>query len=411
MTSAPVLGTRLRATTVEVPAERWDDLARRRAGGLLFERDGTGLAAAGEALRIPLPGGVADPAAAGLVADTLSGIDSDDRVGRPGCGPVALGALPFDRHAPTSLVVPARLVGRAADGATWETVVGDDRDPWPALAPVDQPTAFSLRSVRSHQVWCEAVAAAVARIEAGELDKVVLAREVLVEANRPLSVPAILERLASLYPSCTTFSVDGFVGASPERLVRRTGDEVSAQPLAGTVARSGNPETDDRLAAGLMASAKDRREHAFLADFVADTLRPLCDHIDVPTVPSILALRNVSHLATRITGRLAAPAPSALALAGVLHPTPAVGGLPRQAALTVIAEIEGLERDRYAGPVGWVDARGDGEFVVGIRSAHVDGSRARLITGNGIVAGSDPAAELQETQLKLQALLAAVVRP
>jgi menaquinone-specific isochorismate synthase len=263
-------------------------------------------------------------------------------------------------------------------------------------------------------VWGAAVADAVAAIGRGDVDKVVLARAVEVTADGPLVVADVLRRLIALFPSCTTFSIDHFVGASPELLVGRSDEDIHCRPLAGTVARSGDPDTDARLAAGLLASAKNRREHAFVVDRVTQLLSPLCDDLDAPSEPVIMQLRNVAHLATPIHGRLSGPAsarPSALALAALLHPTPAVAGTPTDAALDLIAELEGEPRGRYAGPVGWVDADGDGEWVVGIRSAEIDGPRARLMSGVGVVAGSDVDAELAETQLKLQALLAAIVRP
>jgi menaquinone-specific isochorismate synthase len=168
------------------------------------------------------------------------------------------------------------------------------------------------------------------------------------------------------------------------------------------------------LAAGLLASAKERAEHRFVVDDVASGLAPLCQRLDVPDQPSIVPLRNVSHLGTQVSGQLAGPPtawPTALDLAATLHPTAAVGGTPRAAALDWLARREGFDRGPYAGPVGWVDARGDGEWMVGIRSALVQGTTARLYAGVGIVADSDPVAELAETQLKLQALLAALVRP
>jgi menaquinone-specific isochorismate synthase len=265
--------------------------------------------------------------------------------------------------------------------------------------------------VPGHDEWCASVTEAVARIEAGDVEKVVLARAVEVEADGPLVVPEIVRRLRVLFPSCMVFSVDGFVGASPELLVARLGLDVRSQPLAGTVARSGDPRTDERLARQLLASHKDRHEHRLVVDAVASTLRPVCDRLDIPSTPAIVPLRNVAHLGTTIRGRLATPAPSALSIARRLHPTPAVAGTPTIAALSLLSMLEGSPRGHYAGPVGWVDGRGNGEWAVGIRSAEVTGNRARLMSGVGIVAGSDPDDELAETQLKLQALLAAIVRP
>jgi len=202
--------------------------------------------------------------------------------------------------------------------------------------------------------------------------------------------------------------------------VLRSGREVLSHPLAGTVARSGDEATDSALLAGLLASAKDRREHQLVVDAIVQRLRPLCAELEVPPEPSVLALRNVSHLATLLRGSLAVAEqdegnggalPSSLDLAALLQPTPAVGGHPTAAALQWQRANEGFDRGCYAGPVGWVDSRGDGLWVLGLRSAMVSGQYASLYAGNGIVAGSGPEAELAETQLKLQALLAALVRP
>ena len=187
---------------------------------------------------------------------------------------------------------------------------------------------------------------------------------------------------------------------------------MESHPLAGTVARSGDAHGDQVLVAGMMGSDKIRREHRVVVEAIAAALAPVCTEVDVPAVPSVLGLRNVSHLATYISGRLeAADRPSALELAARIHPTPAVGGSPTEDAIRYIHKVEGFDRGRYAGPVGWMDANGDGCFALGIRGAEVDGSTARIFAGNGIVAGSDPVEELGETQLKLQALLAALVRP
>ena len=388
--------------------------------GLLFSREGAGLAARGEALRLELPHGLAEPGAAAFVQHALDSISCDDEVGLAGCGPIAVCALPFDPTAPAILTVPSTTVGRTADGRTWITSIGPaDRretrarlEALPTVAPgARPPDGFTLISPMSHEDWCGLVEDTVAEIRAGRFEKVVLARQIEVLANRPILVADILDRLRSLYPACTVFSIDGFVGASPELLVRRTGNRVSSHPLAGTVPRSGDPEADARLTAGLMASVKDRHEHRVVIDVVANQLRPLCQSLDVPDAPSIVPLRNVSHLGTLIEGTLRDPAPTALELCARLHPTPAVAGMPRDAAIDYIKAVEGFDRGRYAGAVGWVDARGNGEFVVGIRCAELDGARARFYAGNGVVGDSSPEAELAETQLKLQALLAAVVRP
>lgn len=393
----------LTARTVAVAAGDVDLLAFAGDDGVLFEREGAGLAGRGVALRL-------DPATA---MNALTAMGSVDEVGRPGCGPVAIGALPFRGDGAGSLVVPRVVLGRAPDGTAWRTTVEDGR-PLPGPGTPKRrhpPDEFRLTAARPHDEWLDVIATAVDAISAGRLHKVVLARVVLVEANRPILPVDVLGRLRSLYPSCMLFSVEGFVGASPELLVARSGDGVRSQPMAGTIPRSGDPAVDARLAAGLMASAKDRREHAMVVDAVAATLTPHCSSLDVPAEPSIVPLRNVSHLGTVLAGRLAPGSPSALGMATLLHPTPAVAGTPTEEALAYIDECEGLDRGRFAGPVGWVDSRGDGEFAVGVRSAELDGRWARLFAGVGVVADSVPEAELAETQLKLQALLAAVVRP
>lgn len=412
------------ARTFALPADHarsLDLLAFAGDDGLLFVREGVGLAARGSALRIELPHGTSDT---GHVRSVLRAIRSDDALHRSGSGPVAMGALAFDRNAPGHLVVPEVLVAKSSDGTAWCTTVAPMDGPPPPLPPLVSerrprwsPHGFDLHSSFSHEDWCDAVAAAVQRIRDGALHKVVLARAVDVVATNDLVVSDILGRLQMLFPSCMVFSMEGFVGASPELLVSRKGSQVKAHPLAGTVARSGDPETDAKLAAGLLASPKDRWEHSLVIDAIADVLRPLCDELDVPGTPSIVPLRNVSHLGTVISGSLHAAgvadgsARTALEFVGALHPTPAVGGAPTDTALALIGELERDDRGTYAGPVGWVDAAGNGEWAVGLRSARIDGNRARMFAGVGIVNDSEPLAELTETQLKLQALLSAVVRP
>ncbi|HVF33472.1 MAG TPA: isochorismate synthase [Acidimicrobiales bacterium] len=389
-------------TTVELdPAAPVDLVTFAGPSGYVFEQEGHGLAGRGVARRIELPDGLDGDLS--VVADALEGLD----------GAVALGALPFDRSAPATLVVPAELVRRDVDGRQWCTTVGPGLDEQPAPGPATSllPDGFTLTSPRTHGEWQRTIADAVDAITAGDLEKVVVAREVLVVANRPIVVPDVLERLRALYPACVVFSVDGFIGASPELLVERRGRAVRSHPLAGTFPRSGDPHADERLAAELVASRKDQREHRFVIEEIERVLRPRCTSLDVPAAPTIMPLRNVLHLGTEIAGRLAAPAPTALELVAALHPTPAVAGTPTDRALAWLDAHEGLARGRYAGPVGWMDGNGDGMFAIGIRSAEISGPAARLFAGVGVVEGSDPRRELVETQLKLQAILAAVVRP
>jgi menaquinone-specific isochorismate synthase len=312
-------------------------------------------------------------------------------------------------------VVPEVVVGRR-DGAAWVTTVGDRSPDLVAVPEDDDAGTGRLRYADGGldpASWCSAVATAVRRIRAGDLEKVVLARDLLVTSDVPLEPRRLLHRLAARFPDCWTFSADGLLGATPELLLRRRGRELSSRVLAGTAPRGAGAE-DERLAAALLGSAKDRGEHALAVDSLVATLRPWCSSLDVPAEPSLLTLANVRHLATDIrgvqrrTGRRGGA--GLLDLVGAVHPTAAVGGTPTDAAVALIAEVEGMDRGRYAGPVGWLDARGDGEFGLALRCAEVapDGAWARLFAGCGIVADSDPAAELAETQAKFAAVQAAL---
>ena len=379
--------------------------------GYLFRTEHGGVAGTGEALRIELPNGLSDPESVAAVTEILAAIPTDGA----GPGPVAIGALPFDPDAPGHLVVPTRMVVRDGERAWFTTVAPAGtapEDPPSALTGLQPPDEFRLVPTMTHAEWKDVIAAAVEVLDRGDMEKVVLARRIDIEANRPFVISDVLERLSSLYPSCMLYSIDGFIGASPELLMCRTGTRIESHPLAGTVARSGDVHGDEVLVGRLMNSPKIRHEHRVVVDAIAAALEPVCASIEVPDEPSVLGLRNVSHLATHITGRLAPDQSlSALQLAARIHPTPAVGGRPATEATEYLQKVEGFERGHYAGPVGWMDAGGDGCFALGIRCAEVSGSTASLFAGNGIVSGSDPAEELAETQLKLQALLAALVRP
>ena len=417
--------SQLQSVTRRLPesqAKELDLLAFAGDDGLLFMHDGVGLSARGSVLTIEMPEGTS---AVNHVETILRALHTDDALMRAGTGPVAFGALPYLPGEPGTLTIPAVIVAKSGDGSAWCTQIGpkNEASEWTMaefVAPRKQrwsPHGFDLHSSVTHEQWCSTIALAVQRIKAGELEKVVLARSVDVVATDDFVVGDILSRLHALFPSCMVFSVNGFIGASPELLVSRKGSALRAHPLAGTIARSGDSETDAKLAANLLASAKDRWEHSLVLGTFQELLGPLCDELDIPSTPSIVSLRNVSHLGTLITGSLRArdvadgKALSALQLAGLLNPTAAVGGVPTAAAIACQRELEPEPRGTYAGPVGWVDAAGNGEWAVGLRSARIEGNRARMFAGGGIVADSDPMSELVETQLKLQALLAAVVRP
>jgi menaquinone-specific isochorismate synthase len=414
-----------------------DSLARWRLraheAGRVIERDGLMVLGFGTAASMGLSGGLTDPSSLELAVRELAAIPALEPAS-PGEDPMtpvplALGALPFDRRGDGVLVVPELTVLSASGRARVVMLVGSQErvgelienhesgtlPALPSQGDLAPPDEFRLASARPHHDFLNRVRAALAEIKSGRLDKVVLAREVTVHANRALRQADLVGRLRALHPSCATFAIDGFIGASPELLISRRGAEIASQPLAGTAARSGDLDTDRRAEKALLASAKERSEHRVVVDTIASALAPVVEHLEVPKEPTIFELRNVSHLGTLVTGMLAkrdgGSWPSALELVGLLHPTPAVAGTPVDLAIEYLAKLEEIDRDRYAGPVGWVDANGDGEWHLGIRSAIVAGSSARLFAGVGIVADSDPEAELAETQLKLQAFLAAAVRP
>jgi menaquinone-specific isochorismate synthase len=366
----------------------------------------------GEALRIELPAPWPDHV--GRVAEVLSSLPTEGR-GPLGSGPIAFGSLPYDRTAPASLVVPRVVHGRTSDGERWTTATSEE--PLGELmatielrAAPSEPPSVTVASVRRIEEWMLAVRVATKRIAAGELTKVVLARELVATSNEPFDVAELYRRTRDAAPHALCFCVDGHVGATPELLVSRMGDVVRAQPMAGTTPRTGEPEADQRRAGELLGSQKNRVEHQITIDMVHDTLLPWCSYLDAEPEPSVVAAGPVQHLATLVEGRLSHPAPSVLDLVAALHPTPAVGGWPREAALAVQAELEGADRGRYAGPVGWVDADGNGAWGVGIRGVQVTGATARLFAGVGVVADSDPEAELEETRAKAQAVLGTLIR-
>jgi len=245
------------------------------------------------------------------------------------------------------------------------------------------------------------VADAVHRINAGALEKVVLARDLVATAAAPIDVRWPLARLSETYPMCWTFHVDGMFGATPEMLVRRERGLVTSRVLAGTIRRTGDDGRDLTLAATLARSSKDLEEHEYAVRSVADALEPHCSSMNVPEAPFVLHLPNVMHLASDVAGVIHdATTVSSLQLAASLHPSAAVGGTPTVDAVRLIAEIEGMDRGRYAGPVGWMDTTGDGEWGIALRSAEISGDTVRLFAGCGIVADSDPEAELAEAQAK-----------
>jgi isochorismate synthase len=354
-----------------------------------------------------------------------------------GAGPVWVGGFAFDPEGggtspwsslpPASLVLPELSLCRSG-GETFLTVnavvhPGDDLDekvaaltarlaglrdePLPLLDP--HPTGrVEIESVRTPAEFEGTISAATERIGRGEMSKVVLAREVLVNAAAAHDPAALFGAMREQFGSCFCFCCGtpeaAFVGASPELLVRRAGASVSTVALAGSIRRSSDPAVDDHLGEQLLRSDKDRHEHEIVAERIARALRPHAVWVETAPEPGIVKVANIQHLATPLLAQLAEPR-SAVELAGMLHPTPAVGGEPAGASAVAIAELEQMDRGWYAGPVGWMDATEDGEFCVALRSALLRDREAHLYAGVGVVAASDPAAELTETEIKLGALL------
>jgi menaquinone-specific isochorismate synthase len=384
----------LHAVTREIDGPG-DVLSSLGPDGVAWLHDGASFATAGTVAHVR-----ADDAVA-----LLASVDHDPDPRLPGAGPRAVGALAFDPEARTELVVPARIVGRTADGRGWVTELGDGRHIDAAPAVDDGPSRFTVSARMSKGAWRAAVLDALGDIESGELVKVVLSRAVEVIADRPFDRRAILTRLRAQQPGCFVYAAGGMVGASPELLLARSGSTVVSRPLAGT-AILGDHDIEE-----LRVSAKNMWEHRLVVDEITTVLEKLCEHLDAASEPEVDAFTDVAHLATPIYGTLREPAPDAIAIVRALHPTPAVAGTPTATALASIARLEPDPRGRYAGPVGWVDANGDGEWAMALRGAALDGPGALLHAGAGIVAGSDPDAEWSETEAKLQPMLAALIRP
>jgi menaquinone-specific isochorismate synthase len=394
----------LAVTTVGV-ADPGDLLARLPGPAVsAWVRQGDGLVGWGEAARLTIPAGT-DRFAAGekWLAELFDSARVADDLGLPGSGLVAFGSFTFDPASDGSvLVVPQTVLGRRAGAAWLTTVTGSGVRLAPPATPLVPPgeLRWSDGSLTALE-WERAVAAAVARIKAGELRKVVLARDLLAFATENIDLRVLLSRLAARSPDCYAFACAGLVGATPELLIRREGREVSSLVLAGTMARGGSTAEDEALSEALLNSAKNAEEHRYSVESVRDLLTPLCAELHIDAQPFLLRMADYQHLATGVSGVLAREA-SALALAASLHPTAAICGTPTESALELIRDTEGMDRGRYSGPVGWVDARGNGEWGIALRCGEVDGRRARLFAGNGIVAGSQPDVELAETETKFR---------
>jgi len=429
--------------TATGPAAGSDLLAAWRPGGFLMERGGAGVMAAGELHRLEIASGPGQVRrAAGLAEAALSAAGTDLAV--------VTGALPFRGDARAELVIPERVIVTSmaprdldlgAAGASRPS--GDARGSLarlgsgPPEAPIrpshggerfgghpnarsgslprgphQPPSPLRWRAEPSAAGYAQMVAEAIGRIRAGELEKVVLTRS-LVATNPGLDLAVLLAELRRRDPDCHLFAAPAagggaFVGATPETLVRREGARVLSVPLAGTAPRSSDPDEDRRLGDALLGSAKDRHEHAAVVEAIADALAPHCSELRVDPQPCLAATATVWHLATAVRGRLRREAPSALALAAALHPTPAVCGTPTAAAEALIGRLEGSPRGLYAGLVGWMDGRGDGEWAVSLRCALITAGEVRIHAGAGIVDASEPDLEVAETEVKFRTMIDAL---
>ena len=321
-----------------------------------------------------------------------------------GTGPVLFTSFSFDRNQESVLVIPKIIVGQKGANS-WITWIGSQAQPQlvetaEALAP--STFTFSDGTLTSDE-WKKRVTEVINRVNSNGVDKVVLARDIVANSDSDIDARPILKKLSSEYPSTWVFSVDGLVGATPELLLRLSRGMVTSRVLAGTIPKTGDDEKDLALAASLARSSKDLEEHEYAVRSVADALDPFCSSTNVPESPFVLHLANVMHLATDVTGALIESKQhvDAFSLLKNLHPSAAVCGTPRNLAFDVIDEIEGMDRGRYAGPVGWIDASGDGELGIALRCGQITDRKIRIFAGCGIVAASNPEKEVEESNAKM----------
>jgi menaquinone-specific isochorismate synthase len=321
-----------------------------------------------------------------------------------GTGPVLFTSFSFDRNQESVLVIPKVIVGQKGSNS-WITWIGSEAQPQlsetaASLAP--STFTFSDGTLTSDE-WKKRVTEVINRVNANGVDKVVLARDIVANSDSEIDARPILKKLSSEYPSTWVFSVDGLVGATPELLLRLSRGMVTSRVLAGTIPKTGDDEKDLALAASLARSSKDLEEHEYAVRSVADALDPFCSSTNVPESPFVLHLANVMHLATDVTGALIESKQhvDAFSLLKNLHPSAAVCGTPRNLAFDVIDEIEGMDRGRYAGPVGWIDASGDGELGIALRCGQITDRKIRIFAGCGIVAASNPEKEVEESNAKM----------
>ena len=328
-----------------------------------------------------------------------------------GTGPVLFASFSFSPDDVSVLVIPQVIVGTKS-GKSWITWIGSEPQPILKTSPdvISNGQMSWDEQPEADLGWIKRVATAVSRIQAGDLDKVVLARDITIKSNKGIDPRPILNKLADEYPTTWKYSVSGLVGATPELLLRLSRGMITSRVLAGTISKTGDDAKDLARSGSLARSSKDLAEHEYAVRSVADAIEPFCSSTNVPESPFVLHLANVMHLATDVTGALAETLAhvDAFTILEQLHPSAAVCGTPRPKAAALISEIEGMSRGRYAGPVGWIDAAGDGELGIALRCGQINGDSIRIFAGCGIVDGSDPEVELAETYAKFAPMRSAL---
>jgi menaquinone-specific isochorismate synthase len=376
-------------------------------------RSGDGLVGFGEYKRFEVKGEDRFLKARNWWNEQLSEFLIQNNVHGSGTGPILFSSYSFDPNEPSILIIPEIVLGHK-NGKSWITWIGDKGQPDItniSNSAISSEISWQKGSI-SEERWRDQVTAAIAAIKSNQLEKVVLARDLNATSNTSIDIRNLMQRLEIEYPSTWLFLVDGLVGATPELLVRLSKSLVTSRVLAGTIRKSGNEDRDLALAASLAKSSKDLEEHEYAVKSVADALAPFCSSTNVPESPFVLHLSNVMHLATDVTGVLNDSAKQAdiFTLIEKLHPSAAVCGTPTEVAKKLITSLEEMNRGRYSGPVGWIDAHGDGEIAIALRCGQLseDLKSIRIFAGCGIVAGSDPTNEYAESQAKLMPMRTAL---
>lgn len=339
----------------------------------------------------------------------LDDFEIENELHGPGTGPILFTSFSFDENEESELIIPKVIVG-VRNQSTWITWIGDI--PQPKLAERNQLGELPKVNWLDSDItsWKKKVNEAVKVIQSDSLDKVVLARELIAHSDAPIDARIVLRNLAKDYPGTWVYSNNGLVGATPELLVRLNNSMVVSRILAGTISKTGDDNKDLALAASLARSSKDLEEHEYAVRSVADALEPFCKSTNVPEAPFVLHLSNVMHLATDVTGAIKEghKVTDIFTLLQKLHPSAAVCGTPTQGAAKLIRELEGINRRRYAGPIGWIDAKGDGEQGIALRCGYITGTEIHAFAGCGIVAGSDADHEVAESQAKFLPIINAL---